>query len=256
MKTGTQVIDRSNSADERSWWDFWNTSYRSEDTQTGISAELFNRVVALARKLTGAKPQRIVEVACGTGILSKNLNFSSYYGYDLSEAAIEIARQKISERFPGRIPAPIYEAADFHTCVLPAGPADLVLCIDALTCFRDQQLVLRRVAGLLRNGGLCILTIINPFVYNRIRRGVNVKLENGPVSYWPSRQEVHELFRGADLPIEHSYTIMPRGDMGFLRVVNSARLNNAFGPRFAGVFQHVKETAGLGQYRVIVARKK
>jgi hypothetical protein len=80
-------------------------------------------------------------------------------------------------------------------------------------------------------------------------------LENGPVSHWLSRRELHGLIRRAGLSIERSYTIMPRGNMGLLRIVNSSRLNEAFGPRCAAMFRRVKESAGLGQYRVVIARK-
>jgi hypothetical protein len=111
------------------------------------------------------------------------------------------------------------------------------------------------MAEILSIGGLCIITTINPIVYNRIRRVGGVKLENGPVSHWLSRRELHDLVRRAGLSIERSYTIMPRGNMGFLRILNSSKLNEAFGPGCAAVFRRMKESAGLGQYRIVIARK-
>ncbi len=241
--------------EERSWWDHWNTSYRAEDNRDVISTQLFSHVAAVVRDVTQRRLGRILEIACGTGALSRRLNFSSYHGLDISPAAIEMARGKLEELSHGRTSLPTYEAADFHNWRPPPDPFDLILCVDAISCFRAQQLVTRKMAGMLRGGGLLIVTTINPVVYNRIRRVGGVRLENGPVSHWLSRRDLHDLIRQAGLSIERSYTIMPRGNMGWLRIVNSARLNEAFGPRRAAAFRRLKESVGLGQYRVVIARK-
>jgi hypothetical protein len=66
---------------------------------------------------------------------------------------------------------------------------------------------------------------------------------------------MHQLVKQAGLTLERSYTIMPRGNMGILRVINSPRLNRAFGLRIARILDRLKEQVGLGQYRVVVARK-
>lgn len=241
--------------EECSWWDLWNTSYRAEDNRDAISTQLFAHVAAVVERTAQGKPGRILEVACGTGTLSRQLSFSRYHGLDISPAAIDVARRKVEDPYHGAGAAPTYEAADFHNWPLPADPVDLVLCVDAISCFRDQQLVLRRMAGMLRSGGVCILTTINPIVYTRIRKVGGVRLENGPVSHWLSRREMHDLVRQAGMSIDRSYTIMPRGNMGWLRIVNSPRLNEAFGPRCAAMLRRVKEWVGLGQYRVVIARK-
>ena len=241
--------------EERTWWDLWNTSYRAEDNRDVISTELFAHVAAIVRKVTQGRPGQILEVACGTGTLSRQLNFSSYRGLDISPSAIDIARHKSEELCQRFASAPTYEAADFHNWTPPQIPVDLVLCVDAIAYFRDQPLVTRKMGGMLRSGGLLIVTTINPVVYTRIRRVGGVRLENGPVSHSLSRRELHDLIRHAGLSIERSYTIMPRGNMGWLRIVNSPRLNEAFGPGCAAIFRRVKEWMGLGQYRVVIARK-
>jgi 2-polyprenyl-3-methyl-5-hydroxy-6-metoxy-1,4-benzoquinol methylase len=212
-------------------------------------------VAALVEQATRGQPGRILEVACGTGALSRKLNFTSYQGLDISPAAIEIAQKKMNETCLGCASNRTYEAGDFHTWPPPPDPVDTVLCVDAMHSFRDQPFVARKIAGMLRSGGLFIVATINPVVYNRIRRVGGVRLENGPVSHWLSRRELHGLIRQAGLTIERSYTIMPRGNMGLLRIINSSRLNEAFGPRFAAMFRRAKEWGGLGQYRVVIARK-
>jgi len=79
-------IERSWEMEERSWWDLWNSSFRSEDSRDEISSNLFAHVLGVFRDITGGRGCRILEVACGTGILSRNLTFSSYHGLNLSAA--------------------------------------------------------------------------------------------------------------------------------------------------------------------------
>jgi ubiquinone/menaquinone biosynthesis C-methylase UbiE len=257
MQPAPPLTDRSRKMDERSWWDLWNTSYRADDNRDQTSTELFAHVVALMREVTGGHGSRILEVACGTGTLSRQLSFSSYHGLDISAAAIEIARQKAALiEWPAGTSRPSYEAADFHDWPLPAESFDVVLCVDAISCFRDQAFTLRKIAESLQAGGKVVLTSVNPFVYNRIRRVGGVRLENGPVSHWLTRSELHGLMRQAGLALERSYTIMPRGNKGILRLINARRLNQIIGHAGAVAFRRLKEQVGLGQYRVVVARKE
>jgi len=243
--------------DERTWWDFWNKSYRTRDNNDAVSSELFERAAAVINELTQTEGCRVLEVACGAGALSRLLTYSSYHGLDISPAAIEIARQKAKsiQQSKGASP-PTYEVADFHDWPLPPDPFEVVVCVDAIMCFRDQRLAIRKMAQSLRPEGRLVLTAINPFVYQRIRRTPTTPLQSGPVSHWLSGRELHALIKSAGLTIELSWTIMPRGNRGILRLINAHRLNRAFGPRCEAAFQRLKERVGLGQYRVVIARKE
>lgn len=246
-----RVLDR----DETTWWDFWNTSYRAEDGKDVISTELFAHVANVISQLQPSG-RRILEVACGSGTLSRLLSYKSYLGMDISPAAIAIAFDKAQSivRREG-MELPRYEACDFHEWRGSREPFDLVICVDAIVCFRDQTLILRKMGESLTPGGSLVLTAINPFVYSRIRRTVTSPIQEGPVSHWLSRSELHSLVLAAGLSIEKSYTIMPRGNRGILRIVNSPRLNNALPPSMQTTLRHLKERLGIGQYRVLIARK-
>jgi len=257
LTTKPEVVDRSRDMDERSWWDLWNTSHRSKDDNDPVSSELFARAAAAVNRVTRKRDCRVLEVGCGTGTLSRMLEYSSYHGLDLSPAAIEIARQKSGRRSPlAPANSPTYEAADFHDWPLPAHPFDLVVCVDAIYLFRDQALAMGKIAQCVRPDGQVVITAINRFVYDRIQRTPSVRLESGPAAHWLTRGELHALVRQAGLVIEHSSTAMPRGNLGILRWVNSRRLNEAFGPRMAAIFRRLKELMGLGQYSIVIARKK
>jgi 2-polyprenyl-3-methyl-5-hydroxy-6-metoxy-1,4-benzoquinol methylase len=256
MPEQAQFINRSWEMEERSWWDLWNSSFRSEDNRDDVSRELFAHVLGVFRSISNERSCRVLEVACGTGTLSRLLSFSSYHGLDLSAAAIGIARQKTgSMTLAAGARAPVYEAADFHDWTLPAEPFDVAMCVDAISCFRDQAHVMRKITQSVKPGGYVLVTTINPFVYNRIRRADGGRLQNGPVSHWLSSRELRGLIQQAGLKIERSYTIMPRGNLGILRIINSWRLNQVLGSRGAAWFRGLKEKSGLGQYRIVLARK-
>jgi SAM-dependent methyltransferase len=255
MRTTAPIIDRSREMDERSWWDLWNKTHRTKEDNDPVSSELFTRTAAVINEITQKKPCKVLEIGCGAGALSRLLTYSSYHGLDISPAAIDLARQKSEDiSRPAGTGLPTYEAADFHAWPLPLDKFDLAVCVDAVMCFRDQQLALNKMAQSLRPGGRLVLTAINPFVYTRIRRTQTNPLASGPVSRWVTRSELQQLITTARLAIEHSYTIMPRGNRGILRLVNARRVNEAFGPRSAEVVRRLKERMGFGQYRLMIAR--
>jgi len=251
------TTDRSREMDEQTWWDYWNTSYRTDHTNDAIPNELFARTATVINQLSRHDDNRILEVACGTGSLSRLLAFSSYHGLDISPAAIDIARHHCKPVSPPPSARSMtYEAVDFHDWPLPPERFDTVVCVDAISSFRDQRLALDKMAQSLRPSGSLVLTTINPFVYNRIRRTRPHMLQCGPVSHWLTPGELHNLIRSAGLTIKYSGTIMPRGNRGILRLINSPRVNRVFGPRMQPFLKQLKEQLGLGQYRLVIAQKE
>lgn len=257
MSTNISSVDRSREMDEKSWWDLWNSSHRTKDDNDAVSSELFERAAAAINGITRKSNCRVLEIACGTGTLSRMIACSSYHGLDISAAAIEFARRKSAcISGPANSVPRTYEAADFHEWQLPGQAFDVAVCIDAIPNIRDQAAAMRKIALSLRSGGHLVLTTINRYVYERIQRTPTIKLESGPVSHWFSRSELHNLIRQAGFTIERSSTIMPRGNLGILRFINSGRLNEAFGTRVAAVLRRLKEHLGFGQYSVVIARKE
>lgn len=108
----------------------------------------------------GPVPQRLVEVACGTGTLAIELARRGYFvhGLDCSEAMIAEARAKADGLSNG---APTFDLGDMRD--LPADEADAVLCLyDSVNyCLSDDDLGaaiagFRRVA---REGALCVFDV-------------------------------------------------------------------------------------------------
>jgi|SRR5579872_1353553 len=257
MSTKSAIIDRSREMEEKSWWDLWNTSHRIKDDNDAVSSELFARAAATINGITRNEQSRVLEIACGTGTLSRLLTYSGYHGLDISPAAIEIAQQRSGGlALPAGTSPPTYEAADFCEWPLPAQAFDVAVCIDAISSIRDQQLAMKKIVQSLRIGGRLVLTTINRYVYEHIQRTPTSQLASGPVCHWLSRGELHTLISNAGLTIQRSQTIMPRGNLGILRLINSPRLNETFGPRVAAALRRLKEHVGLGQYSLVIARKE
>jgi len=255
IRIGPAPRDQSRTMDETSWWDAWNATYHS--AQDGpISSELYGEAAAVVNSIAKDGDRSVLEIGCGTGSLSRLLASSSYHGIDISPAAIDIARQKAAcLRLPAGRRSPVYEAADWLDWSPPYESFDVAVCIDAIACFRDRESALSRIARSLRPSGRLVLTTLNPFVYRRISRKLASYLQSGPFSHWLSRRELHALLRSAGFAIERSYTIMPAGERGILRIINSRRLNQAFGRNSEALCRRLKERAGLGRYRIVIARK-
>jgi len=243
--------------DETSWWDLWNTTHRTHEDNDPVSSELFTRTAALVNGITQREPCRVLEIGCGAGSLSRLLAYRSYHGLDISPAAIDMARQKSEHvSLPAGASCPTYEAADFHDWGQPTHLFDLTVCVDAVAYFRDQRFAMNKIAHSLRPFGRLVLTTINPFVYRRIRRTPTKPLAEGPVSHWLTCGNLRMLIESAGLRVERSWTIMPRGNCGILRLINARRVNEALGPRSASTLKRLKELVGFGQYRIVVARKR
>jgi SAM-dependent methyltransferase len=251
------MSNQSQEMDEKTWWDFWNSSYRVGDDNGETPNELFDRVAATVHEFAQPEGSRILEIGCGTGTLSRRLKFSTYAGVDISPSAIQLAKRAWEER-ASRLPldgSATYEAVDFHDWPLPSRLFDIAVCVDAFVWIHDQHIALKKIAESLRTGGVLVISIINPFVYHRIRRTAANPLKEGPVKNWLTRGDLHALITASGLRIERSATIMPRGNMGILRLINSSRLNDALGPQVAMLLRRAKERMGLGQYQVVAARK-
>ena len=234
--------------EEEAWWDHWNTKFRAtapadwgDPTRTGWLA--LNEI----RHLALSNPA-LLEVGCGTGWLSGELTrCSRYVGLDLSSAAIDLARK--------RVPAGQFVVADFHTWQAGAASFDVVVMVDTIAYFRDQDRAVNHAWSLLKPGGYLVLTTVNPFVHSRMSS--TRPPGQGQVRKWLTKDALHRLLHRNGFNVLRSYTACPSGDKGILRWVNSRKLNRAvsFLTRGPEHLTLLKERLGLGQYRVAVARR-
>ena len=120
--------------------------------------EIFGQQLLKWLSETGLKPEKALDLACGTGVLCEILHDAGMdvTGMDLSEGMIEIAR--------GGNPQIHYDVADMIT-YQPGKGFDLVTCTgDAVNHISDPvnvERIFRNVYGYLNPGGYFVFDILN-----------------------------------------------------------------------------------------------
>jgi 2-polyprenyl-3-methyl-5-hydroxy-6-metoxy-1,4-benzoquinol methylase len=107
---------------------------------------------SLIRAAVGADAERVVDVGCGEGLLTRQLRqlVPNVVGIDADPGSIDLARQQDPD---GLID---YRCADFLTHRLSPGSFDAVTCVAALH-HMGPVAALTGMAGLLRPGGVLIV---------------------------------------------------------------------------------------------------
>jgi len=234
--------------EQAAFFDEWNARHRAMKFEE-VDAESRARadsVLAILGSLPVTQP-KVIEVGCGTGWLTEKIAcLGEVTATDLSPRAIEIAKErKLSAKFL---------AGDFYHNSFPAGSFDVAICVETISTVPDQPLFLHKLAALIKPGGHLIITAVNKFVYQR--RSEIGSPKPGNVRKWLSRKEFHQLL-SEDFRIVRSTTVLPRGDRGVLRVINSSKVHLALSLLFSqGVINGVKEALGLGHCRIILAQRR
>jgi 2-polyprenyl-3-methyl-5-hydroxy-6-metoxy-1,4-benzoquinol methylase len=137
---------------------------------------------------------------------------------------------------------------------LPQGAFDVVVCLEVLSHVADQSAFITRVARLLRPGGLFMLATQNGPVLNRAS---TIGLpEPGQIRRWVSPSDLRSLLRPFFSILELT-SVVPYGDQGFLRVVNSVKLNRMLGMLVAPrLLERTKERLLLGHTLMALARSR
>jgi hypothetical protein len=68
---------------------------------------------------------------------------------------------------------------------------------------------------------------------------------------WLERDQLERMLTVHGFDVRRSFTVVPAGDQGWLRVLNSRRFKELLGERYVRLL----EDFGLGQNRVAIARK-
>ena len=185
-------------------------------------------------------------MGCGTGWFTEALSHvGQVTGIDLSEEAIAIARAS----FPGVD----YVAGDVYQLPFPAGHFDLVVSQEVIAHVEDQPAYLRLAAQCLKPGGYFIVTTVNRFVHERQEWGPSPE---GHIETWLDKRDLHRLLQ-AQFEVLATTTILPMGDKGVLRFVNSRWLH-----RFLRLFASAeriegwKGRAGFGWCIVCLASRR
>lgn len=231
---------------QRSFWNQWIADCLETDRLDSSSLRRGETVLQLARSLDLSNPA-ILEIGCATGWLSAQLaRFGTVTGLDLADKPIAAAKIKY--------PNIEFIAGDFLNLDLPAEHFDLVVSVDVISVVQDQAAFLDKIRALLKPSGYLIVMCPNKFVWDRTEFTRRSKGEI-PLN-WLNMKDLEALLR-SQFGLKHKETILPAGNRGILRLVNSYKLNRLMSRIiYQGRLDKIKEKIGLGKSLVVVVQKK
>jgi len=229
-------------AEQHRYWDArWDRTRAPNEWSLRQGEAILKFVESLALE----RP-KILDVGCGTGWFTGCLaRLGPAVGIDLSATAIALA----GAQYPGVT----FIAGNLFESPLPAAHFDLVVSQEVIAHVKDQAGLLDRIADALRPGGYLVITTANKVVMDRIDFGPD---SDAHIKQWLDLNALKRLLHPR-FDVLRTTSVLPMGDRGFLRIVNSARFNNALSrviPR--RYLEAAKERAGLGYTLVALAQRK
>lgn len=233
---------------QQRFWNEWNARHRGSEYNVSIDPPTLRRrdtVFQWIQQLQLTEP-RILDLGCATGWLSNQLTeFGEVVGTDIADESINEARH--------RFPHIQFECEDFTTSKWSRGEFDVVVSLETLSHVPDQAAFVKRIGEVLKPGGFLILTTQNRIVFER--RATVGPPGDGQLRHWLSPSEVRRLLAGSFV-IRRFTTLSPEGDRGFLRLVNSTRVNRLLSRALSPTFvERTKERLGFGQTIAVLAQR-
>ncbi|HUI95413.1 MAG TPA: methyltransferase domain-containing protein [Xanthobacteraceae bacterium] len=137
----------------------------------GLGPHLFVDYAAdLAQRTAAAWPGRVLEIAAGTGILTRALRDAlpartALVASDLNPPMLEIARKKFAT---GENIA--FQPADAVALPFADGAFDAVVCQFGVMFFTDKDRAYREAFRVLASGGRCLFSVWDSFDFNSFAR--------------------------------------------------------------------------------------
>jgi SAM-dependent methyltransferase len=225
---------------------FWDQRWDHQRLPNYYQMRRGETILAILRSLRLANPA-IIDFGCGTGWFADQLSHHGRAtGIDLSESAIAHAR--------AAYPNVRFIAGSVYETTFPDASFDAVVSQEVVAHVENPMAYLDIIARVLKPHGYLIITTANRLVMERWDHGAPDP--DAHIKLYPNRREFKRMLSGR-FQVLRTTSIMPIGDRGFFRLVNSPKLNAALGwvipPRS---LERVKEWAGFGYTLVALARKR
>jgi len=229
---------------QRAFWNDWNAAAR-EHAVGDVSQR--QREVALGwLEGIGRRDLAIIDLGCGAGWFCTDLKaFGPTTGVDISDQVLERARE--------RMPDVRFIAGDITTLDLGAGAFDVVVTLEVLSHVADQPAFMAGVARILKPGGVLIMATQNRPILER-NEGI-APPKPGQIRKWVNKRELRQLL-APHFRIRRLRTLTPKGNRGFLRYVNSHKLNRIARMALGERAERVKEWLGFGWTLMVFAEKR
>lgn len=231
--------------DQQLAWNEWNRRYRYGALGT-LSQRQAQVILGWCAKLRRTD-LAILDLGCGSGWMSERLlAYGAVVATDLADEVIEDARQ--------RLPQVTFVAGDLFSVDLPLRAFDVIVSIEVLAHAADRERFIRRAAELLRDGGLLMIATQNCFV---LERWDEIKgPAAGQIRHWVGVRELRRLL-ARHFDVMALTSVMPAGNGGLLRLVNSTKLNKLLAPLVSEhALDKAKERMLLGRSLLVLARKR
>jgi ubiquinone/menaquinone biosynthesis C-methylase UbiE len=179
----------------RRLFDLWSLIYDQPVVQRLTYRPVHDAVLAALHRL---RPRRVLDLGCGTGLLSARLAGEiadvRVVGCDYSNGMLRHAAAR-SHRA-------VWVQGDALQLPFRAASFDTVVSTEAFHWFPDQAAALAEMHRVLLPGGRVLVALINPPL-EAVGTGVwlGSRLVGQPF-YWPTRRRMRELLAGAGFRVE------------------------------------------------------
>jgi 2-polyprenyl-3-methyl-5-hydroxy-6-metoxy-1,4-benzoquinol methylase len=224
---------------------YWDERWDQQRHPNAYQRRRGDTVLAILISLRLVNPE-ILDFGCGTGWFTAELShYGRATGIDLSEVAIAEARAS----YPGVR----FIAGNLYETTFPVEHFDVVVSQEVIAHVENPAAYLDIIARILKPNGYLIITSANRLVIERWNYGLD---PDAHIKFFPNRREFKRMLRSR-FKVLRTTSIIPVGDRGILRLVNSYKLNKALGwvitPRYV---ERLKECAGFGYTLVALAHKR
>jgi 2-polyprenyl-3-methyl-5-hydroxy-6-metoxy-1,4-benzoquinol methylase len=228
------------------WSDWIERNIKSGKSGNPDNIRRGDSVLRLLKSLNLSYPN-ILDVGCANGWLCADLAcFGKVTGIDLADKAITMARSLY--------PNVAFICGDFLALDLPTGRFDIVVSVDVIPYVDNQRAFLHKVAMVLKSRGYFIIICPNKFVWDRTR--FTRQLEGKVPVRWLHMRDLKDLLSRHFVAL-HSETIIPDGNRGILRLINSNKVERAIETIIhPDHMVKLKERVGLGKSLVVLAQKR
>lgn len=228
---------------QQNFWNRWNAETREHEIQDVSIRQA--QVVMGWFSVLDRKDMDILEVGCGSGWLCPQLaRFGRVTGTDLSDEVLTRAQQRTKEI--------TYVSGDFMDLDFGDGSFDVIVTLEVLSHVANQEAFIAKLAKHLRPGGHLMMATQNRFVLQRFNR-ISPPAP-GQLRQWVDRGELQALLE-KKFEISSIFTVTPKANRGFMRIMNSRKLNVPIRALVGERLETFKEKAGLGWTIMALAHK-
>ncbi len=229
---------------QQQFWNRWNAATR--EIELGDVSFRQAEVIHGWLQASGRRDLDILEVGCGAGwFCGQLLPYGRVTATDLADEVLARARR--------RLPDVTFVSGDFMTLPFEPESYDVIVTLEVLAHVADQRGFVSRLASLLKPGGRLMMATQNAFVLRRFNRVPPP--EPGQLRRWTDKRELRELL-SREFEIRELFSVTPRANRGFMRLVHSRKLNAPIRALFGNRVDRLKEAVGLGWTLMVLAEKK